>query len=357
MTAIAFVAAGVFDSTVFGGLAALHFAIFAIAFGVFTHTGSPTAPATYPLAVAIAALGLAFVGDLWRREKIGMPYAWLAALAAFGSALAGVALSTESAQEIFGSAWPYGVAALAAGALLAGRSYGALGAVLCGAIFTVVPSSEALIHHKSLPYLLVAVALGFAVILAAFTAPRLGRDTSTQAAWVLVGLTSAVTAPSLLFVIKCWDEDGLDALSSPDGIYLMLVVAVSVALVATSYLFGKRARKKSVYQLVELAALAQIFGTFTFESLAHRKDAFYPLAVLVVGGACLAVGATTRRATLVLLASGALLVNLAIQYFAKLWDLFPASLLVLVFGLLLLALGVLYERRLKHLLPGLRDWG
>jgi uncharacterized membrane protein len=58
-----------------------------------------------------------------------------------------------------------------------------------------------------------------------------------------------------------------------------------------------------------------------------------------------------------LLASGALLVNLAIQYFAKLWDLFPASLLVLVFGLLLLAVGVLYERRLKHLLPGLRDWG
>ncbi len=49
--------------------------------------------------------------------------------------------------------------------------------------------------------------------------------------------------------------------------------------------------------------------------------------------------------------------NLAIQYFAKLWDLFPASLLVLVFGLLLLAVGVLYERRLKHLLPGLRDWG
>jgi hypothetical protein len=65
----------------------------------------------------------------------------------------------------------------------------------------------------------------------------------------------------------------------------------------------------------------------------------------------------TKRATLVLLTSAALLLNLSIQYFAKLWDVLAASVLVLVFGLALLAGGVTYERRLKHLLAGLREWG
>jgi hypothetical protein len=108
--------------------------------------------------------------------------------------------------------------------------------------------------------------------------------------------------------------------------------------------------------LIELAGLVQIFGTFTIQSLVRYKDGFYPLVLLALGAACLVVGATTKRATLVLLASAALLLNLSIQYFAKLWDVLPASLLVLVFGLALLAGGVIYERRLKHLLPGLREW-
>jgi hypothetical protein len=214
-----------------------------------------------------------------------------------------------------------------------------------------------MVRHQSFTYLLVAVVIGFGVLVAAFASPRLGRDPATQASWVLVGLTSAVTGPSILFLVKCWDKDGLDALASPNGIYLGLVIAVSAALLCASYVLGRRAKQKLVYRLVELAGLLQIFGTFTIQSLVRYKDGFYPIILLGLGAACFVVGATTKRATLVVLASAALLLNLSIQYFAKLWDVLPASLLVLVFGLALLAGGVVYERRLKHLVPGLRDWG
>ena len=63
-----------------------------------------------------------------------------------------------------------------------------------------------------------------------------------------------------------------------------------------------------------------------------------------------------RRAALVVLVAAALILNLWIQYFVRLWDVFPASLLVVGFGVALLVGGVYYERRLRHLLPGLSEW-
>ncbi len=273
------------------------------------------------------------------------------------SALFGVALLGKADHRAFAVAWPYvAVVVSGVGALASRGRYAALAGLAAGAILAIVPTTGALILHDEMAFVLTAVAVGFVVVSAAFLSSRLSRDPGVQAAWVLTGIVSAVAAPSLLFLGKCWDKDGLAALTGEDGGYLVLALVVPAALVASSYVFGRRARNKDVYRMLELAGLAQVFGTFTLQSLVHGKDLFYPLVVLGVGAAFLVVGATTRRATLVVLASGALVVNLSIQYFAKLWELVPVSLLVLVFGLTLLAGGVLYERRIKHLLPGLRDW-
>ncbi len=358
MTALAFVLAGALDSLVFAVLAALHYTLFAATLGAALHGGAPTGPSMFTLAIGMAGAAIAFAGHRWRRERVGVPFAVLAALAAFSSALAGVALLSKSEHALYGSAWPYAVAAIAALFALALRGpYASFAAVAAGAILTVVPTIEALMRHDDLAYLLAAVGIGFGVLGAALGGTRLGRDPGAQAAWVLVGLVSAVTGTSILFLVKCWDEDGFAVLSQGSGVYLALVIAVSAALVGASYALGRRAQRKTTYRLIELAGLLQIFGTFTLQSLVRYKDAFYPLVILAVGAACLAVGATTKRATLVLTASSALLLNLSIQYFAKLWDVFPASALALVFGIALLAGGVFYERRLKHLLPGLRAWG
>lgn len=357
MTAVAFALAGVLDSGLFAAVAAVHLAIFAGVLGAWLHTGSPPGPAVYAMAVALAASALAFAGHRWRRERLGIPFAVHATMAVMLSALAGVALVDRGDYRAFGAAWPYGAAAVAAVAALAlSPRYGVFAALATGVVVAIVPTTEALIRHDDLGFLLAAVAIGFGVVSAAFLWPRLARDPGLQGAWVLAGIVSTSTAPSLLFLVKCWDKDGLDALTGPSGAYLVLLVVVSAALVAASYAFGRRARNKDTYRLLELAGLVQVFGTFTLQSLVRGQDVFYPLVVLGVGAVVLVVGATTRRATLVVLASAALVVNLSIQYFAKLWDVFPVSLLVMVFGIALLAGGVVYERRIKHLLPGLREW-
>jgi hypothetical protein len=286
-----------------------------------------------------------------------MPFAAFASLSAMGSAIAGLVLLGESAHRDFGAGWPYAVTVVAAVfALGLGGRYGMFGAMVASLLLAFIPTSEAFIRHDVFGYLLAAVAIGFGVLGAAFTWPRLCRDSGVQAGWVVVGLMSVIPAPSLLFLVKCWDMDGLDALTGDKGVYLLLVLATSAALVVASYALAARARNKLAYRMLEIAGLLQLFGTFTLQSLVRSKDAFYPIAVLALGAACFAVGATTKRASLVLLASAALLLNLSIQYFAKLWDVLPASLLVLVFGLFLLAGGVFYERRIKGLLPGLREW-
>jgi hypothetical protein len=356
MTALAFCLAGALDSSVFAVLAPLHYALFAGVFGVHLQTGSPTGPATYAFAISALAAGIAAVGQAWRRERLGFPFAALAALGALSSAIAGVVLIDSSDQRVFGTLWPYAVLGVAATlALVLRKQYRVFPTVTAGALLALVPTIEALLCGDLLFYLLAAVGVGFIVVVGAFQWPRLARDEGAQTAWVLVGLASVTTSPLVLFLVKCWDKDGLETLSSPKGIYLGLVMVIATALVGASYVFGRRTRKLT-YRLLEGAGLSMIFGTFTIQSIVHYRDGFYPLAILALGAACLAVGATTKRATLVLFTSVALLLNLSIQYFAKLWDVLPASMLVLVFGLALLAGGVFYERHLKRLLPGLREW-
>jgi hypothetical protein len=358
MTIVAFGLAGILDSGVFGVLAAIHYALFAGVLGsALLQSGAPTGPATYTLAVSVVAAGIAGAGHRWRRERLGFPFAGLSALMAIASALAGVALIASSEHRLFGTLWPYAVVGLAATPALAfGVRYGIFSAAAAGVVLAIVPTIEALVGGD-LIYLFAAAGIGFSVLSAAFLWPRLAREERVQTAWILVGLASVMTSPALFFLGKCWGQDGLDVLGSPEGIYLALVIAIATTLVGASYAFARPTTRRLTYRLLELAGVSMIFGTFTIQSIARYKDTFYPLAILGLGAACLALGATTKRATLVLLTSAALLLNLSIQYFVKLWDLLAASVLVLMFGLALLAGGVTYERRLKHLLAGLREWG
>jgi hypothetical protein len=356
MTAVAFLLGWMRRSAIFGGLAAAHFAVFAACFGAFIKTDTKTGPATYSLAVAVAYAGIALVGEKGRGKPLGMPFAVGACLMAWVSALVGLVLLGDDATLAFGAAWPYGILAIAAGLALATReAYRALAWTAC-AVLAVAPTIEALVQHDVFAFLGVAIAIGFALVVTAFRVPAVRREASRQTIVVLLGILNAIVATSLLFLLNCLSADGLPTLFGAHGRHLVALIVVSGLLVGSSYAFGDAAVKKDAYRLVELAGLAQFFGAFTLASAIRYDDWFYPAACLVAGAVVLAVGVATRRATLAVLASGALLANLSIQYFAKLRDTFPVSVLVIGFGMALLACGVLYERRVRHLLPRLRAW-
>jgi hypothetical protein len=280
MTVVAFGLAGILDSGVFGVLAALHYALFAGVLGFALQSGAPTGPATYTLAVSVVAAGIAGAGHRWRRERLGFPFAGLSALTAIASALAGVALIASSEHRLFGTLWPYAVVGLAATPALAfGVRYGIFSAAATGVVLAIVPTIEALVGGD-LIYLLAAAGIGFSVLAAAFLWPRFAREERVQTAWILVGLASVTTSPTLFFLGKCWGQDGLDALGSADGIYLALVIAIATTLVGASYAFARPTPGRLTYRLLELAGVSMIFGTFTIQSIARYKDTFYPLAIL-----------------------------------------------------------------------------
>jgi hypothetical protein len=95
---------------------------------------------------------------------------------------------------------------------------------------------------------------------------------------------------------------------------------------------------------------------FSWLSLQHSRDWGYPGVLLAGGAVLLAIGFLGRRVTLVVLAGGALVCNAWLQYFVKLSDDVPISLLLIGFGVGLLLLGWFYERRIKKLLPTLKTW-
>jgi hypothetical protein len=173
---------------------------------------------------------------------------------------------------------------------------------------------------------------------------------------VLTGVVNAALPPTLLYHLGCTATDGLPTLLGPHGRCLVALVGVSALLVGCGYAFGKAAAKKEVYRLLEFAGLAQFFGAFTVASAIRYDDWFYAASCIGAGAAVLALGVGTRRATLAVLASVALVANLSIQYFAKLRNVLPISILVIGFGLALLVGGVLYERRVHRLLPRMREW-
>ena len=108
--------------------------------------------------------------------------------------------------------------------------------------------------------------------------------------------------------------------------------------------------------MLEGAGILLYFGTLTVLSLARLTDWLYPLLILGGGAVVIGLGVHQRRALLVACAALALLLNLWLQYFAKLHDRLPTFGLLLGFGLGLVAFGLLYERRVKKILPVLREW-
>jgi hypothetical protein len=357
MTALAFGLSGARDSLVFALAAGLHFPVFEAVFGAWLRTGSRVGPALFAFALAGLAAGLAAIGARWRGPKLGLPFAAHAALAASGSALYAAGLALDDETRVFGTAWTYLLLALGvAAAVRLAAPWSALASLAVALVLAVAPSVMAVPPDQPRAYLFLAVLVGLVGVAAALAWPPLGRDRARQGGLVTAAVAAAMGGPTGLFLLRGLDRDGLDLLASPDAILLVMLVVASAALVGVSLALGKRAPHKALHRLVELGALGPLFGAFTIASAERDKDLFYPGLVLVLGVAALALGARTRRAALVVLAAGALLVELTIEYFARLWDVFPASVLVLVFGLALLAGGVVYERTLKRLVPELKSW-
>lgn len=358
MTGVAFALGWARRSPAFGALAAAHFAVFTFCLGEVLKSDTKTGPALYALGVALAYALVAVVGHKARGAVLGAPFAVGACIVGWVSALAGLVLVFDDDWLVFGAAWPYAVAAVAVGlALVAPVGYRSAAAwVTAGGVLAVAPTVAALAQHERFAPLAVAVATGFALVVVAFRFGPIARESSRQTATALIGITNATVPTTLLFLGGCTSADGLAMLSGPHGRNMVALVVVSALLVGSSYVFGKSAVKKEAYRVLELAGLSQLFGAFTFASAIRYDDWFYPAVCVSVGAVVLALGVGTRRATLAVLASVALVANLSIQYFAKLRDAVPLSLLVLGFGVVLLVGGVLYERRVRHLLPRLREW-
>jgi hypothetical protein len=357
MSAIAFALAWARRSAAFGAFAAVHVAVFAACLGEVVRSDTKTGLALYGLAVAFGYAVVGFAGHKARGSLLGMPFALGACVCAWISALAGLAVIFDDKQVLFGTAWPYGVAVAAIGIGLATPApYRNVAWVTAGGVLTVSPPVAALVQHEHIGFLALAVATGFALVVAAFRFGPIARDAGSQTATVLIGVVNAALPTTLLFLVGCTETDGLPTLLGPHGRSLVALVGVSALLVGCGYAFGKAATKKEVYRLLELAGLAQFFGAFTVASAIRYDDWFYAACCIGAGTAVLALGVGTRRATLAVLASVALVANLSIQYFAKLRDAMPISMLVIGFGLALLVGGVLYERRVHSLLPRLREW-
>ena len=70
----------------------------------------------------------------------------------------------------------------------------------------------------------------------------------------------------------------------------------------------------------------------------------------------LAAGFLGKRAMYVVVATCALLPNLFVQYFAKLSQHVHWGLLALGFGVAILVLAILFERKVRHAIPRLKEW-
>ena len=344
-------------SAVLEMLTAADFAVFAAAFGAYVSTGTVTGPALYLLAVAAgyAVLTAGFA----LRKAIGLGGSTLAGavLCALGSVLAGLKILDRNADThlLFGVLWPYVVFVIIAIMARAITRYRAAAGYSAAMIMAFTPMTEALIR-PTLPYALVAVAAGFAFIVVGFLVASFARDPSRQFQMVCVGVLNATLIPTTRLLEAAQDKTGAEILASPAVNYLLLVFAVSVGLVIASLVFSKYARVNTHYRMMEFAALAQLFGSFTLLSVGVTRDWFWPGGALVMAALTLAAGLKLRRSALTVLSAATILLNAWIQYFVRLQGVLPIAVLLVGFGAGLLALGVWYEKNLKQWLPQLREW-
>lgn len=342
----------------FGVLAAMDVAVLAVALGAYLKTGSVMGAATYSLVVA-GAYALLAQAAAWREARsTALPMALGAAAVASGSALAGVVVMMDhwETHGLVGAAWPFVVAAAAAAAVAARASSPLRGAAafVAGAIVVLAPTGEAMLRDE-LGFTLAAVGVGAAVLAAAVWRPELRERGEVRAEALLAGLLGVMASPDARLLLTIGEGRG-EWLAGGAGARWVVMGAVTAGLLALSYAVTTRVGR-SRYRLLEVAALAQWYGLLTLQVIAAPQEAVP--AALALGSAVglVALAVATRRAAVLLISAAALIVNLWVQYFARLEGVFPLSVRLVGFGVGLLVGGVLYEQQVKQRLVRLREWG
>lgn len=225
----------------------------------------------------------------------------------------------------------------------------------CGALLLgITPSLQAMLAYAS-PYATWGcIAIG---------SIALWRSERTPAArhWLWVGAANIALAPMLLtawatlghgadeLFTVAFDPGAAVEWSRTRAAYVITLLGAVVLLVRASL------ARRSIE--LEVAALVTFFLPVLLASVALLKtDLFYAALSLLGGGSLLTLGVLRRRALLSIGSALGLLTVLSIQYFAKLSTLVPWSALALAFGVTLFGLGIVFEKRLKALLPTLRQW-
>ncbi len=335
-----------------GIVAALDAAVFAAAFGEFLRSGAVLGPPSYALCVAVAYALLAVAATWTSAESAAQPMAVGALIAAVGSAFLGIEVMNAhwDTHALPASLWPYGVVLLCAAATRARAPLGTMAGIAVAFLASVVPSAEAL-THDAVAFAAVAVAAGAGIVFAATFAPplRTGDDARTEA--LLAGLFGMMAAPDLR-VLHAIDTSG-----RADGAAAAwaLLALSSVSMVVLSYASTGRV-SRARYRMLEVAALVQGFGLVLLHTVAAPSALGFAVASVALPALGLALGASTRRAAVLVLSAAALVAALAVQYFLRLSGVFPLALRLVGFGVALLVGGVLYEQQVRRRLTLLRDW-
>lgn len=370
MTAMTFLLAGRRNSVTFGCLSALGFVVAASTFGEVISTGSVLGAMIYAACVAVAYGGLAFLGH-WavkRPAVLGLPFAAGAGIWAWISCIISLALLEKNDGGFLPLVWPYLLTLVFVGsAWRLEKHYRIVCIVAAVSLLAIVPTAQSFVEWKSLGFLLWAVMLGLGVLAIAFKWPPIASNSGAQIVTVLLGLINVLFSPAVHCLERCMDRDGLqllfEALESAGRVYetrfvyLSIPLGTAMGLVAMGYLFSQGATRKAAYRILEVAGLLNFFVLLTLLTLPRCDREFFYITVLTLGGlGVMALGVWGRRAMLVGTASVALLLNLVIQYFAKLSQVMHGGLVAVGFGLGLLGLAILYERKVKGLLPQLKTW-
>ena len=350
-------------SLLLGVTAAANFAVVAGCFGAFLSTGAELGPLVYAGLVGLGYAAIGAAGAKIAGRSVGVPFAVFSAASLALSACLALVVLGDHTNHVVAIAWPYViVAALAvpvvtrvpprpsvdhAAAEPGTCRHAAIFGFTCALVITFAPTFEALIVSDSLPFLFAAVGIGAAVATAGFVAPPLSSDPTRHVLAALSGAIAVTAAPGIL---------ALEHLDDARPLRLAIALGVGGGLVLLAYFLSINAAIKSGYRLLEGAGLLLFFGLLTLASLMKLESFVYPGVLLAGGLVVMVLGSIGRRATLVGFASSALLLNLWIQYFGKLKEVLPTSLLLVGFGLGLLAGGFSLERKVRALLPELKSW-
>ncbi len=335
-------------------LAAFDGVIFTACLGVFLSRGEPLGPPLYAFGVAWLYVGLAAGAHFAKRPGATVVLGAFGLFAALGSAFLGTALLASSEDHlVFGSLWALApLGSLLVFAFRGVESHRTIARAGTAVLLATIPVTEAVLRPNDSPYVVIAALIGAGAVFVALRLPTW----QIQIAGTFIGVMNAVLVPSAAFLDKCLGDGGLHVLLSPAVPYMIAALGAPIALLLAAAFSSPDTTRRAGYRFVEVAALLQLFGLTTLASLVRSEDFFYPAAILLTGTFALALGVARRHVVIVALASGALLLNLWIQYFQKLRDTFPTAVLVIGFGIGLLVAGVIYERKIRHVLPKLKEW-